>query len=264
MEPASTESGVWQESLKIHSHDVDFRKRATGEALCRSFLEAAWNHAEQLGIGYSDLSKQNQFWVLSRLLVQVDRYPEWGDRVTLNTWPRGISSVFALRDFELMDSERRRLAGGASSWLVLDAATHRPQRIDKLLLRIPNQIARMSLQRDPAKLPTPETSAVTLTTSVRYSDIDVNQHVNSARYVGWLLDSYPPDFHLKHSLRTLEINYVGETLWGENVSVRSQQNNPLGFSHLIVKPDGAELCRAQLEWTAEAADKELPTLAVVK
>jgi acyl-ACP thioesterase len=257
MEQASTESGVWRESLEIHSYDVDFRKRATAEAICRSFLEAAWNHAEQLGIGYVELAKQNQLWVLARLLVQVARYPEWGEQVTLTTWPRGTSGVFALRDFELLDAEGRRLAAGASSWLVLDAATHRPQRIDRFLLHIANQVTRMSMKREPAKLQPPETSAVTLTTTVRYSDIDINQHVNSARYVGWLLDSYSPDFHRTHSLRTLEVNYVGETLWAETVSVYSHERSPLEFSHLIVRLDGSELCRADLEWTIESADKQL-------
>ena len=252
----STESGLWRQDLKIHSYDVDFRQRATAEALCRNFLEAAWNHAEQLGIGYGELAEHNQLWVLARLLVSVDRYPHWGEQVSLTTWPRGTSGILALRDFELFDGKANRLAAGASSWLVLDAASHRPQRIDKLVLRVPNQITRASMAREPAKLQPIKTSAVTLTTTARYSDVDVNRHVNSARYLGWLLDSYSPDFHRNHSLRTWEINYVGETLWDEAVSVCSQQCGPLRFSHLIVKPDRSELCRADLEWKAESSDKQ--------
>jgi len=260
----STESGVWRESLKVHSFDVDFRQRAAAEALCRNFLEAAWNHAEQLGIGYGELAKHNQLWVLARLLVQVDHYPHWGEEVSLTTWPRGTSGILALRDFELFDAKANRLAAGASSWLVLDAATHRPQRIDKLALRVPNQITRAAMAREPAKLQQLRTSAVALTTTARYSDVDVNRHVNSARYLGWLLDSYSPDFHRNHSLRSWEINYVGETLWDETVLVRSHQRGPLQFSHLIVKSDCSELCRADLEWKRESGDKQLSSSSGIK
>jgi hypothetical protein len=42
-------SGVWTENVRIHSHDVDFNQRATLEAICHDFLEAAWEHAEVLG-----------------------------------------------------------------------------------------------------------------------------------------------------------------------------------------------------------------------
>jgi len=64
-------NGIWREPLKARSYDVDFAKRARTEAICRWFLEAAWNHAEQLGVGYNELSRQNRLWVLSRLLVQI-------------------------------------------------------------------------------------------------------------------------------------------------------------------------------------------------
>jgi acyl-ACP thioesterase len=247
--------------VPIHSYDVDFRKRATPEAICRAFLEAAWNHAEDLGVGYAELAKQNKFWVLARLFVKIESYPHWGETVDLTTWPRGTSGVFALRDFEILNAEAKRLAAGSSSWLVLDAATHRPQRIEKLVLRIPAQETREAVGREPKKLAGTEAGAVALTRTVRYSDIDVNHHVNSARYIGWLLDSYSPEFHRSHELRALEVNYVGESLWADNLSVLSRQLSPTVFAHSIVKLDQSEVCRAEFSWIAESADRSLSALA---
>ncbi|HTL18462.1 MAG TPA: hypothetical protein VL793_14595, partial [Patescibacteria group bacterium] len=56
----SLDNGIWREAIKARSYDVDFAKRARPEAICRWFLEAAWNHAEQLGVGYHELSRQNR------------------------------------------------------------------------------------------------------------------------------------------------------------------------------------------------------------
>src|SRR6266853_1068928 len=94
------DSAVWTEQLRIHSYEVDFNQRATLESLCRLFLEAAWSHAEHLGVGFQQLASQKKFWVLSRMAVEVGQYPAWGEAVTLATWPREAVSLFAIRDFE--------------------------------------------------------------------------------------------------------------------------------------------------------------------
>ena len=251
MEADESGPGIWRQRWQVRSYDVDFRKRVSAEAICRAFLDVAWNHAEQLGFGYEHLARQGLFWVLVRLLVQIDSYPLWGDAVELRTWPRGTNGAFALRDFELVDSAGKQLVGGASSWLVLDAKNRRPQRIDKLLFHVPRNITRMGAGREPGKLPGLKPGPASLAAQARYTDIDVNEHVNSARYVTWLLDSYPPAFHRAHTLRRLELNYVAETKWGDALSVVSEEKNPLEFSHCIFSANQTELCRAELVWAAE-------------
>src|SRR5579859_7065022 len=113
MAAAETTPGVWRHEWQVQSYEVDFRKRATVEAICRCFLNAAWNHAEQLGFGYKHLAEQGLLWVLVRLLVRIENYPIWGDKLDLCTWPRGTSGAFALRDFEMLDSGGSQLAAGA-------------------------------------------------------------------------------------------------------------------------------------------------------
>ena len=248
-----SELGTWQEPVQVHAYDVDFRKRATPEAICRWFLEAAWNHAERLGVGFAELAKQDQLWVLSRLFVQIAQYPLWGQALELSTWPKGTSGVFALRDFEIHAITGGRLATASSSWLVLNAASHRPQRLDKLLLRIPSQTSRPAAARDPVKLPSSAAGTAQRNTIVGYSDIDVNRHVNSARYVSWCLDCYPPEFHERHSLGSFELNYLGETKWQDQVSVFSSEPAPLRFTHSILNSSGNEVCRAELIWATSAA-----------
>jgi medium-chain acyl-[acyl-carrier-protein] hydrolase len=250
MEPAQTEPGVWRQQWRAHSYEVDFRQWATLEAICRRFLDAAWNHAGHLGFGYEHLARQGLLWVLVRLVVRVERYPFWGEPTQLRTWPRGLGGAFALRDFEIVDSGGTQLAAGASSWLVLASATHRPQRIDKLSFCVPGEASRSAAGREPKKLPSFVTGESVLTTTARYSDIDVNEHVNSARYIGWLLDSYAPAFQRDHQVRSLEVNYVTETKWGDTVSVFTMARSGTEFGHWIIKSDQSEACRAELQWAA--------------
>jgi acyl-ACP thioesterase len=239
--------GVWKEQIQIHSYDVDFEQQTTLEAICRSFLEAAWNHAEALGVGFGELAKENRLWVLARLLIKIDCYPNWSDIVTLNTWPRAAKSVFALREFELVDSAGKQLGGGSSAWVVLNANTKKPQRIEKMLERIRTSPERLAVGLEPSKVASCSGAAV-MTKSANYSDIDLNGHVNSGRYVGWILDAYDFEFHRTHQVQLLEINYLGETRGGETISIRSQEEDASTWSHGIAKADGTEVCRARMVW----------------
>jgi medium-chain acyl-[acyl-carrier-protein] hydrolase len=249
--PLSNDAVVWTEQFKIHSFEVDLNKRGTLESLCRHFQEAAWNHAEHLGVGYERLTQENRVWVLARLLVKFERHPLWAETITVRTWPRQSQSVFALRDFQMFDSAGACLISGTSFWLVLDATSRRPQRVDKLISAIKGLSNKRALDQEPQKLDAIALQTATTQFTVRYSDIDVNGHVNNARYIGWLMDSYTVDFHRMHAIRGLEVNYLGETVGEETVSVFSQEVAPGQYRHSIKKTkDGVETCRAKLLWSA--------------
>ncbi len=252
MDVPPKEPPVWIEPLQVRSFDVDATRLMTGVSLCRCFLEAAWNHAENLGMGFTGLAGQGKFWVLSRLRLEVEEYPAWGSGATLRTWPRGITSAFALREFELLNGAGRCVAAGTSAWLIVDSTSKRPQRLHKLWPQLAALDGRAALGRDPEKLPDLEGWTGESTLRVLYSDIDVNRHVNSTRYLSWILDAYPPGFHLSHSLRVIEVNYLNETREGEQVTVRSKECEPGRFSHSVLKSDGVEACRARFEWEAIA------------
>jgi medium-chain acyl-[acyl-carrier-protein] hydrolase len=248
MNAASATAPVWTEQVKICSYDVDFTRRATSESLCRYFLEAAWNHAEALGLGFGHLGRQGKFWVLSRLLLEARQYPRWGSAATLRTWPRAATPLFAMRDFEVVDGGGARLAAGSSAWLVLDATSKRPQRLNKLFPDLLGRDGPAALGRDPEKLAEGASGEETFSVAVRYTDIDVNQHVNSSRYLGWMLDAYPFGFQREHRVRVLEVNYLGEALEGEVVSVRTRPAGGGTYCHSLTKAGGAEVCRARLVW----------------
>ena len=250
MSEKTAHDGVWTVGLQIRSYDVDFKRKATVDAICRYFFDAAWSHAEALGVGYTHLAKQLRFWVLSRFVVEIQRLPQWGQSVTLNTWPLEPKGIFALRDFEVVDAQGQRLLGGASAWLVLDAHSRRPQRLDKLqwsLRRFPTERA---TAQNPEKLADHEGGTECFSVPVRYSDLDVNNHVNSASYIRWVLDAYPEEFHRRHSVRLLEVNYLGETTGGQTVSVLKQEDAAGEFWHVIQAGDEVA-CRARLTWDSE-------------
>lgn len=240
--------GVWVEEVDTHSYDVDISARMTIESLLKYFQEAAWNHAEHLGVGYSHLSRRGQVWMLSRMMVVVDSYPAWGQAVVVHTWPCGSKSLLALRDFELLDREGHRLAAATSGWLVFDLHSRRPLRIEPIIESIRSFPDRRSLGYDAPKLTAAETPSPTVL-KVRYSDLDLNNHVNNATYARWMLDSYPVEFHRSHQVRSLAINFLAELDGSDSVELSTIETKEHCMTHTVrCMLDGTPACRAEISW----------------
>ena len=55
--------------------------------------------------------------------------------------------------------------------------------------------------------------------TVRYSDVDYNNHANNVKYTVWALDHLPDNIAMTRRLKELSINFNKETLLGETVTL---------------------------------------------
>ena len=79
---------------------------ATLPTICNFLQEAASVNAESLGFSKTDFASagENVSWVLTRLVVRMERYPRWEEEVVVETFPRGGRKIVAWRDFEVFDA----------------------------------------------------------------------------------------------------------------------------------------------------------------
>jgi acyl-ACP thioesterase len=104
---------------------------------------------------------------------------------------------------------------------------------------------------EPKKLPPPGQSKVEKSSTIRYSDIDMHHHVNNTKYIEWILDSYPFEMNQTHHIHSLEINFLAESSFGDEISIHTEilKEVPPAFLHRVVrKEDERELCRARTRW----------------
>lgn len=215
---------ILNRTFTIHSYEADWDKSAQLTAICNYFQEAAWEHAEILSVGYKDLEADNLLWVLSRFYVEMEEYPKWTDRVTVETWPKGIDRLFALRDFKLKNSRGEILGRATSAWLVLDHTTKRPQKADKYreVITIPSVEPAVNYRF--GKLQQIENPDFIQSRSVVPSDIDLNNHVNNVKFIEWILDAEGMENkNLPGRPACLEIHFLAEGLYGDTISIRSSR-----------------------------------------
>jgi len=241
----------WEDEYIIPFWEVDTKKEIFLPTLWNLMQETAWHHADHLKVGYSDLAEQKYFWVLSRLSIQMEEYPGWGEKIKVRTWLTGMGRLFALRHFSIANSKGDLLGTAKSAWLVLDLKSRRPQRIEPVFKHLLHLFDDLPSAEEPEKLPAPVRSKMEKSYTVRYSDIDMHHHVNNTKYIEWILDSYPFEMHRKYHIHTFEINFLAESSHGDEISIHTEPfgDSPPAFLHSVFrKNDARELCRARVSW----------------
>lgn len=210
-------------------------------------LDAAGTHAARLGVGMAAMNERGLTWFLSRLHVRVARYPQGGETMTVRTWPSGIQRLFFTREFVLTDAAGERLAIGSSAWIAVNPATRRPIRPASLGVTLPWHSER-PLPSEFAKLDAPEGECLERAYRPLSSDIDQNQHVNSTVYPRWTLDCVPDSFRQEWLPSELDIAYLAETQYGDEVEARTQVAEDRTLHSLTRLADGTELLRQSTRW----------------
>jgi medium-chain acyl-[acyl-carrier-protein] hydrolase len=242
---------IWREKYRIRSYDVDTSKRATLMSLCRYFQESAGHHSQTAKLGYEHLVERGQFWVLSRFFLEIDRYPLWQEQVNIETWSKGPEGIFALRDFIFFDAENKVIARGTSGWLTLDTEKRRPQRLDYFAKLMPFIRDKHAVEHKLTKLQALEEPEIRAAYSVSFTDLDISNHVTGTRYMEWILNSFSFEYLTAHQIRSFEINFLTESLYGDEIIVlgekssRSRRDTPVAVKR---KGDNRELCRARAIW----------------
>jgi len=86
---------------------------------------------------------------------------------------------------------------------------------------------------------------------VRYSDLDINQHVNNVKFVEWVVEGVPAATLNASAPSELEINFLAEAFHEDQIlATCSPQapDNTLFHHSLTRRQDGRELARARTKW----------------
>lgn len=212
-------STVYEMKTRVNSRDVDLWGQCRPSAVLGILQEAATRAALALGVSGPELrSKYNCLWMVARNWVELDAPLRWNDELTVRTWHRGGSGVSTYRDFDLY-REGKRIGQAVSLWVMVDADSRKLFRIKNLAEfqgTDGGELCKAAKLRRPAM---PETFDSRTRRDLRYSDTDINGHVNNAHYADFACDS----LHLERAgadrfVRSFLVEYLsecraGETLW---------------------------------------------------
>ena len=198
--------------------------------------------------GYDSLKSNNLFWVLSRMYFQVEKYPAWQDQITLNTWSAGTDGMYAYREYILENDKGEVILRASSAWLILDMETRKIFRLSEFRDTFPKRID-LNACRAPKRIK-PDIHPVNLNYfPVLFSELDINKHFNSVKYMERVLDDFGIDFLNSNEPAELEVNYLKEGQAGDRIAVTcTQLSESENLNCLVRESDGADLCVMRIVW----------------
>ena len=213
---------IWSESCAVRFGAIDKSDTMTLDAALDFFQEAAISHAENLGVGREAMARTNQVWILSRMSTMINRRPQYGETVTIRTWPRGGEKLFALRDFDMRDAADNPVIQARSCWLIIDMEKRRPLRPQSIMDNLPQNEGQDALSAAVNLEARPSSSLQkTAERQALYTDVDYNGHVNNVSYIRWIEDTIDPSLLEQAARMRLDINYLNEILPDEITEIWS-------------------------------------------
>lgn len=220
---------------------VDFMERLTMGVLGNHLLNCAGFHAAERGFGIATLNENHYTWVLSRLAIEMEEMPRAYEKFSVQTWVENVYRLFTDRNFAILNQEGKPIGYARSIWAMISMETRKPA---DLLTLHGGSITDYVCQKDcpiakPGRIKVEEQLALD-EYKIRYSDIDLNGHVNSVKYIEHILDLFPMEWFRKKTVKRFEVAYVAESYYGDTLSFYRQQISENEFD-IEVKKNGQEV-----------------------
>lgn len=221
----------------------DFSQHLFMGHLGNHLLNAADYHSADRGFGMAYLSTIHRTWVLSRLAIEMTTMPRMYDRFYVETWVENAMRYFTSRNFRIESADGEPYGFGRSIWAMIDTDTRQPAD----LLSINDGLIMQYIEADKA-CPVQPVSRVRVGTNVElvrsidthYSDVDINGHINSIKYLEHVLDLGDLSWHKAHSVRRIEIAYVAESHQGDRLNFYRETASDDTYRIRITKSSPAE------------------------
>ena len=236
--------------VHVEPFHVDFTGRIFLGVLGNHLLNAAGNHSQRRGWGIGALNENHYTWVLSRLCIEMEEMPMQYEDIEIRTWVESVMRLFTNRNFSILRPDGTPCGYARSIWAMIDMDTRKPC---DLLSLYDGDILRYVVEPEENVCPIQghgrlvfREARLARTLDTYYSDVDINGHINSIKYIEHILDLFPRERYERQMVRRLEIAYKAESYLGDRLSFYTQVINDNEIGVEVRKNEREVVCQAKI------------------
>lgn len=241
----------YSEKFFISAGEANAEQELALPILTARIIDVATAHANSLHIGNPDMTELNGGWVLSRLTIEMKRYPKVNENYTIRTWVCSFNRHFSVRSFDILDDDDNILGYANSVWMILNTETRESIPLTHFSLDESLLEPEAPIGRQAKHFPIPEEARNVADRLYRfsYTDLDCYRHVNTVRYVNILLNCFTLEDFDRTRVGRFELSFLREAHYGETVTVRradDREDPMLSAISLVSEEDGKPVLFARL------------------
>jgi acyl-ACP thioesterase len=108
----------------------------------------------------------------------------------------------------------------STAWLLINVKTKRITDIKNLPQQIYYQPDQFAINEYPEKIVSEKEKEILFCKKIRYTDLDINKHVNNTRYIEMILDCYSAELHKNNHLKNLTVSFISESFYNDELEIR--------------------------------------------
>lgn len=199
--------------VTVQPGDVDAKGDLKLSALLYYAQETAGGHCKLLGLDWDAMNEKGLFWAVLRHRVIIHRLPKLQEQVTFRTWPMPTTRVAYPRCVQALDVQGNVLLEAVSLWVIMDKEKRSMLLPGKSGVEV-NGILRGCEPEAPSSLTPGSHEQCRLWTVTRH-DLDLNGHVNNAKYLDHIQDLLGDQLP-----KELVVCYLAETRLEQTVTLQ--------------------------------------------
>ncbi|CUU51159.1 acyl-[acyl-carrier-protein] thioesterase [Clostridium beijerinckii] len=245
-------SKKFTKKYEIHYYEVNSNLRCKLSSIIDFVCDVGTQQSEALGGGIDYCTKNNCAWVFYKYDIKMYRYPMFGEIISVTTEAIGFKKFYGLRKYTINDQNNNVIGEALALFFLINIDKRRPMRIQDEQYHIYGVDGDVDYDISMDKIERTNDEQYYKQFSIRYSDIDSNNHVNNVKYVEWAMEAVPLDIINNYTLKRIKVVFEKETTYGDKISSTAAINvideNNLKSYHTIKNSEGTELTLLEADW----------------
>ena len=214
-------STFFEYDVRLNGLDVDSRNQCKASALLNHLQNSAALAAEDGGFSRETLvERYGAFWMLARSWYRLSRPLRFEDKLTIRTWHRGSKGAIMYRDYDIL-ANGQPVGESVSAWVLASLGSRKLMRLGGIPELEGTGGGTLCKTMTLAKLRQPGDMIEAERRLMRYSDTDMNGHVNNTRYADFICDAVGMEALTgDRYLAEMQIGYLAECRPGEILSIQ--------------------------------------------
>lgn len=213
-----------KEEVVISSNDVDATLHIRIANLMRIIQDVIMHHVEAIGVGQSETIDKGIIWVVTRLKMEIKRLPKYQEVIVIKTYPGETKAFMYPRHLLIEDKNGNIILRLSSIWMLLDKQTRHLTNSKIITDKISPETYEEELSL-PEKVEMVNSLSLKEERRIHYSDIDLNGHLNFAKYIEFIEDLHNNNFYCKTHPNLIILNYLKEIKEDQNVKIYATNGN---------------------------------------
>ena len=234
----------YEKCFELRAADFDRYDNVRPSSVLSLFQDVAGIHANELGIGFTELMARQTIWVLTkvryRMVGRLQRY----ETVRVRTWPLPPARINFRREYCIEALDGTPLVHGTSEWVIVHSEKRRVLPATNVYPEGEDYRTDTEFEGRLAKVPQFEAVGEGRCVVPSYTQLDINGHINNTCYADFVMDALSPAADT--AVTGLQIDYHRELMAGQRFTLHLHREGEVLLSCGSAEGERMFSCRLQL------------------